>query len=128
MLFYVFIYFLFFISRFIIFFFFFQAEDGIRGRDVTGVQTCALPISPVRSPRPAPPAGRRPRWFRGRDEPRCARLPRIRWPMDCPARPAPARSRCSSPFGATVRSDGSAVGTARRSPCPPRREAWPPDP
>src|SRR6266540_6388122 len=27
------------------FFFFFQAEDGIRARDVTGVQTCALPIS-----------------------------------------------------------------------------------
>src|SRR6266540_4638504 len=27
------------------FFFFFQAEDGIRDRDVTGVQTCALPIS-----------------------------------------------------------------------------------
>src|SRR5215468_1346146 len=27
------------------FFFFFQAEDGIRVRDVTGVQTCALPIS-----------------------------------------------------------------------------------
>src|SRR5437773_6317630 len=26
------------------FFFFFQAEDGIRDRDVTGVQTCALPI------------------------------------------------------------------------------------
>src|SRR5438067_9525118 len=25
-------------------FFFFQAEDGIRGRNVTGVQTCALPI------------------------------------------------------------------------------------
>src|SRR5690554_867815 len=25
-------------------FFFFQAEDGIRGADVTGVQTCALPI------------------------------------------------------------------------------------
>src|SRR5437667_2791369 len=24
--------------------FFFQAEDGIRARDVTGVQTCALPI------------------------------------------------------------------------------------
>jgi len=23
---------------------FFQAEDGIRDRDVTGVQTCALPI------------------------------------------------------------------------------------
>ena len=28
----------------VVFFFFFQAEDGIRDRDVTGVQTCALPI------------------------------------------------------------------------------------
>src|SRR3989442_8774645 len=28
-----------------VFFFFFQAEDGIRDADVTGVQTCALPIS-----------------------------------------------------------------------------------
>src|SRR5207249_9054177 len=28
--------------------FFFQAEDGIRDRNVTGVQTCALPISPLR--------------------------------------------------------------------------------
>src|SRR5207247_7209343 len=27
--------------------FFFQAEDGIRDPLVTGVQTCALPISPV---------------------------------------------------------------------------------
>src|SRR5207248_3850491 len=32
--------------------FFFQAEDGIRDRTVTGVQTCALPIfaAPNRSP------------------------------------------------------------------------------
>src|SRR5689334_23708720 len=30
---------------FILFFFFFQAEDGIRDGTVTGVQTCALPIS-----------------------------------------------------------------------------------
>src|SRR5215217_8366631 len=28
-----------------VFFFFFQAEDGIRDIGVTGVQTCALPIS-----------------------------------------------------------------------------------
>src|SRR5256885_8825335 len=28
-----------------VFFFFFQAEDGIRDYKVTGVQTCALPIS-----------------------------------------------------------------------------------
>ena len=29
---------------FLVIFFFFQAEDGIRDYDVTGVQTCALPI------------------------------------------------------------------------------------
>src|SRR2546426_7833780 len=29
-----------------LFFFFFQAEDGIRDYKVTGVQTCALPIFP----------------------------------------------------------------------------------
>src|SRR5437867_8302095 len=32
------------LSNINIFFFFFQAEDGIRDRTVTGVQTCALPI------------------------------------------------------------------------------------
>src|SRR2546422_6296366 len=36
------------------FFFFFQAEDGIRDVAVTGVQTCALPIST--SPKVAPAA------------------------------------------------------------------------
>src|SRR5262244_4285807 len=30
----------------LLFFFFFQAEDGIRDWSVTGVQTCALPIFP----------------------------------------------------------------------------------
>src|SRR5207249_6046974 len=34
-------------------FFFFQAEDGIRDRNVTGVQTCALPI--FERPEAAPP-------------------------------------------------------------------------
>src|SRR2546430_5067637 len=34
--------------------FFFQAEDGIRDLTVTGVQTCALPISE----RPGPPGNR----------------------------------------------------------------------
>src|SRR2546430_4795211 len=32
-----------------VFFFFFQAEDGIRDLTVTGVQTCALPILPALS-------------------------------------------------------------------------------
>src|SRR5699024_12021438 len=31
-------------ARVLLFCFFFQAEDGIRDRNVTGVQTCALPI------------------------------------------------------------------------------------
>src|SRR5207249_7427610 len=41
---FLFFFFLFFFFYFF-FFFFFQAEDGIRDRNVTGVQTCALPIS-----------------------------------------------------------------------------------
>src|SRR5205823_11091850 len=32
--------------------FFFQAEDGIRDKLVTGVQTCALPICPAEAARP----------------------------------------------------------------------------
>src|SRR5256886_11367100 len=35
-------------------FFFFQAEDGIRNLTVTGVQTCALPISASLSDDPVP--------------------------------------------------------------------------
>src|SRR6266446_864048 len=50
------------------FFFFFQAEDGIRDYKVTGVQTCALPIlgagpqprnPSCRGPAPTPRAGGR---------------------------------------------------------------------
>src|SRR5437762_5473151 len=42
-----FVFFFFFLYYFLVyfFFFFFQAEDGIRDTSVTGVQTCALPIS-----------------------------------------------------------------------------------
>src|SRR2546430_14905249 len=42
--------------RVFVFFFFFQAEDGIRDLTVTGVQTCALPIS--RDRRSPPGSGR----------------------------------------------------------------------
>src|SRR5437667_8844299 len=38
------VFFFFYTDFLFFFFFFFQAEDGIRDRDVTGVQTCALPI------------------------------------------------------------------------------------
>src|SRR5207248_8674116 len=53
-------------------FFFFQAEDGIRDRTVTGVQTCALPIFPgddrIRRPR-APVSVARRHHVRGRPYP-----------------------------------------------------------
>src|SRR6266496_4715964 len=61
-----------------IFFFFFQAEDGIRDLYVTGVQTCALPISPRRAAGGGP-GGRGRRLSRpldrggGREPPRDAR-------------------------------------------------------
>src|SRR5690554_7468031 len=51
----------------LIFDFFFQAEDGIRDADVTGVQTCALPIWPGDLGNPAdglppyPPGSAQPR-------------------------------------------------------------------
>src|SRR5437016_7282776 len=38
---------------FVFFFFFFQAEDGIRDWSVTGVQTCALPIFTPKDDTPA---------------------------------------------------------------------------
>src|SRR2546425_6799464 len=37
--------------RYTVYFFFFQAEDGIRDKLVTGVQTCALPICRREEPR-----------------------------------------------------------------------------
>src|SRR5438046_9831809 len=59
------------------FFFFFQAEDGIRDWSVTGVQTCALPICSVGSARESS-AQRLPcpiRSVRG-SAPRCPTSPR----------------------------------------------------
>src|SRR3979490_1505500 len=38
-------------------FFFFQAEDGIRDKLVTGVQTCALPITGTTAPPGTAPPG-----------------------------------------------------------------------
>src|SRR5687767_16036514 len=42
-------------------YFFFQAEDGIRGKLVTGVQTCALPILRCCARRPMAPSKTRAR-------------------------------------------------------------------
>src|SRR5256885_12963859 len=45
--------------------FFFQAEDGIRDYKVTGVQTCALPISDSRPAQSALAPSRHPRGLAG---------------------------------------------------------------
>src|SRR5207248_8437966 len=71
--------------------FFFQAEDGIRDRTVTGVQTCALPICAARrgGDGPARHPGRRdhPRGAGTRpgrsEERRVGKECRTRWSRTC---------------------------------------------
>src|SRR5207249_7349279 len=78
------------------FFFFFQAEDGIRDRNVTGVQTCALPISPARS---------------GPAAPRCTSA----GGRESPPRPACRRARSGGTYGrARARSICPATSCRRR--------------
>src|SRR6266540_6462534 len=92
-----------------VFVFFFQAEDGIRDRDVTGVQTCALPISRSlrsrrrrRTRRPAPTGGTGARWdTRARS--------RGRWRT----RPNRARARSSATHDAQLRSAPLRSGVER---------------
>src|SRR2546428_8238798 len=87
-----------------LFFFFFQAEDGIRDLIVTGVQTCALPISsPCRGtmaqiwvPRPSPSS-------HGKEKPDWNASVR-NWP--------PTRRNCVDCFG---RSEERRVGKECRS-------------
>src|SRR5256886_1067340 len=63
--------------------FFFQAEDGIRDLTVTGVQTCALPISPRQRPPSAKPG-----W------PKAASMrPRVRLPGFGPPQPQRLQGR-----------------------------------
>src|SRR5438552_18850646 len=89
--------------------FFFQAEDGIRDDLVTGVQTCALPIS-----RPAPrPTSRRP--ARRTAAPRPARRAGAR--RRPPTRP-PAACRCRLPRRRQARLSRS---VALRASIPERR-------
>src|SRR5690606_40588718 len=87
-----------------LFFFFFQAEDGIRDFHVTGVQTCALPIYPGR----VPAAGRATTTARpGRGCTACGRR-----------RGRPGR-RCAAPAtrraGAVERSEERRVGKGWRT-------------
>src|SRR2546430_3585907 len=115
------------IASALLFVFFFQAEDGIRDLTVTGVQTCALPISTPGAPRAGRGAPR------PRDEPPELRsgpdqLPRA-VPGVRPAVPHPRRRRriwAAPPvadLGAAGRGRAPPLGTtlAPRPPptCPP---------
>src|SRR5437764_12948833 len=68
-------------------FFFFQAEDGIRDTSVTGVQTCALPISTVLEA--LPPSGK------ANARQRAEALPLI--PMWLAARECPSKDKAREP-------------------------------
>src|SRR6266487_1125254 len=97
-------------------FFFFQAEDGIRDGRVTGVQTCALPISgwpPRRASGWSRQAGRRPRWRWAR---LASRAPpwTPRSPGTAPA-PRPEPGRAASPPARP----GLAPATRRPAPAAP---------
>src|SRR5690606_39370076 len=84
-------------SRFVVLsFFFFQAEDGIRDFHVTGVQTCALPISSSSSRRSRPNS--------------CAEAGAARsHPRAMRAKPMRAFTRCT-PSTCPVRSEERRVG------------------
>src|SRR3989454_3982871 len=113
-----------------LFFFFFQAEDGIRDYKVTGVQTCALPISPRQLHRP------RARWScrggdrRGSPPPPAPPPPPGSAPCRCPAPPPPpacprtttarARPRAAPARRAAPRAPGTRPPDCWRGCAPPR--------
>src|SRR2546425_10050367 len=95
-------------------FFFFQAEDGIRDKLVTGVQTCALPICAGSAlldagVEPAP------------------RVPGRRMVPRVPQNPLARRPQTVAGHGTQRRSPGEAGGRADR-PTPPGRGACAPPP
>src|SRR5947209_19649176 len=106
-------------------FFFFQAEDGIRDIGVTGVQTCALPISTPSTGPPRPrSAGRRrsggPRPPRGTpprsEERRVGKECRSRWAAEHEKK-IDKQHLCRG-----KRKEGCQSGAAREIPSPvPRR-------
>src|SRR5256885_8483796 len=78
-------------SFYVLFFFFFQAEDGIRDYKVTGVQTCALPILPGSTTGPS-----------------TSMAPWCTWQVTC------ARSAGARPWSCMTCSSASAAGCVWR--------------
>src|SRR6266511_5112468 len=78
------------------FFFFFQAEDGIRDFHVTGVQTCALPISARGAPAAPARTARRIVAFSAASPPR-RRSEERRVGKECRSRWSPYRHKKNAP-------------------------------
>src|SRR2546430_13632518 len=91
------------------FVFFFQAEDGIRDLTVTGVQTCALPISAPTTPAPTMTTSLV--GCRCARDPRAPTPPRPSVPAVPPLRPATLAARRPPP----ARSEERRVGKECRS-------------
>src|SRR5256885_8708340 len=94
-------------ALYVLFFFFFQAEDGIRDYKVTGVQTCALPICGRAD---LPPVHLRARAVRRAGHP--ARADHGRAGRGTPK---PGRSRAARASRGGVRSEERRVGKEGRS-------------
>src|SRR5687767_15182854 len=91
-------------------FFFFQAEDGIRDKLVTGVQTCALPISVAWFRRPRRDRSRRSCW------PATSRVLPLRFVLRSLRRsPRPATRFCPGAQALPFRSEERRVGKECRS-------------
>src|SRR2546425_4913346 len=113
------------------FFFFFQAEDGIRDKLVTGVQTCALPISPgspaARASASARRSGRRTAGRCGRSRPSTVRTGdrggagRARCPTRGRGRGRRERAPRSRASGRTRGTTGADAGGAGGGPAAGRR-------
>src|SRR5256885_11479304 len=88
--------------------FFFQAEDGIRDYKVTGVQTCALPIS-LGAPHPRPACAARVH-LDGRRNRAYTRTGLVE-----PARSVPADGRMENTLRRLFRSEERRVGKECRS-------------
>src|SRR5256885_8666275 len=91
-----------------VFFFFFQAEDGIRDYKVTGVQTCALPIST----RLSTSSGRQPPPSRVSSAPTRGRIPAARAALKNRGAPGTPSRSTSATAG---RSEERRVGKECRS-------------
>src|SRR5206468_4953612 len=96
-------------------FFFFQAEDGIRDLIVTGVQTCALPISQLGPLREANIPGSKSLSLKGfRGEYLTART--LRGSPKCPTSPRYFRVILTRAFqGSAIRSEERRVGKECRA-------------